>query len=301
MRSTAFCLLLLPLLPACQQNPTEKTTQQTLATVADTTGAPALAKPTLAQRLSPVLSGHWVSVDYLQEVARTRSPQAAFDHTPPAPASLEIGSFASQKDRVEIGASYGLHEGGNLTILLQAGAQPGSLKVREPGGEAGISNELAYQLTSTDTTLLYLTRKSKTKQLVSKIAYRRTGMPGKSANLEAGVEFGVNNLLLAGKYMGTDSTGQPVNVQFFTDGRLTGLPFKKYTIQTDFSGPNPGDEVIFDVYTKQQREFAAVYGRDTVRLYTIRSSTGVSGGEVDPANIFTRGRLRYQLVRSKQP
>lgn len=298
MRSTTSFLLLF-LLAACQQSPPERATQQPIA---EPTGAPAAKEPTLAQRLSPLLSGYWVSADYLREVARTRSPAAAFDHTPPAPSSLKIGNFATQQDSVEIGASYGLHEGGNLTLLLQADTQPNSLKVREPyGGEAGTSTEVAYQVTSADTTLLYLTRNSKTNRLVSKIAYRRTGMPGKHADLEAGVALGINKLLLAGRYAGTDSIGQPINVQFFTDGRVAGLPFKKYTIQTDFAGPNPGDELIFDVYTKQQHKFAATYGRDTVRLYTIRSTVGVPAGEADTTLNFSRGRLRYQLIRSKRP
>jgi hypothetical protein len=289
------------LLAACQQKPTENITLSQPTNTSKPVAA-AEAGLTVAQRLSPIISGHWVSADYLQVVARTHSPAAAFENTPPSPTSLEIRNFATQKDSVEIGASYGLHEGGNLMLLLQPGSQTGSLRIRELyGTEASATNELAYQITPTDTTLFYITRKSNTQQPISKIAYRRTGTPGKNSDLEAGVELGVNKLLLSGSYLGTDSIGHQVAAQFHTDGRLTGLPFKKYTIQTDFSGPNPGDEVIFDVYTKQQREFAAVYGHDTVRLYSILSSTGASGGEVDPTNVFTRGRLRYQLIRIKRP
>jgi len=287
------------LLQACQQ-PAEKAVQQAPITAVDTTKASVGAAPTLAQRLSPVLKGHWVSADYLQKVALTRSPQAAFDDAL-SPTSLEIGDFANQKDSVEIGASYGLHEGGNLTLLLQAGTQPGSLKVREPSGEAGTSTELAYRITSTDTTLLYSTRKSRTNKLINQLAYRRTGMPGKTTDLEAGVELGVNKLLLSGRYTGTDSAGRAVAVRFFTDGTVLGLPFKKYVVQTDFAGPNPGDELVFDVHTKQQQSFAASFGRDTLKFYTTHSLIGIPPGGTDTTEYFTRGRLRYQLLRTKQP
>ncbi|MBJ6143529.1 hypothetical protein [Hymenobacter sp. BT559] len=299
----AFFIAVLSLacvLQACQQQSAEKAASQAPSSESNPTEVPIAVKPTLAQRLSPVLKGHWVSANYLREVARTRSPQAAFDDAP-SPTSLVIEDFAGQKDSVEIGASYGLHEGGNLTLLLQAGTQPGSLKVREPyGGEVGTRNELAYRITSTDTTLLYITRKSSTNKIVSQLAYRRTGMPGKTADLETGVELGVNKLLLAGSYTGTDSTGRSVAVRFFTDGRLTGLPFKKYGVQTDFTGPTPGDELVFDVYTKQQQTFAASFGRDTLKLYTTHSLLGIPPGGTDTTEYFTRGRLRYQLIRTKQ-
>ena len=82
---------------------------------------------------------------------------------------------------------------------------------------------------------------------------------------------------------------------------VRGLPFRKYSIQTDFTGPNPGNEVYFDVYTKQQQQVATSFGRDTLKLYTIHSIIGVPPGETDTTEIFTRGRLRYQLVRVKKP
>jgi hypothetical protein len=205
-------------------------------------------------------------------------------------------------DSVEIGATYGLHEGGDLTLLLPIHATTSALQVKHRyGGEAGIADELTYRITATDTTLLYITRRSKTYEIVSTIAYRRTGMPGKKGDLEEGVERGINDLLITGRYSGVDSLNQPIRAQFFTNGIVKGLPFAKYSIQTDFTGPNPGNTISFDVYTKYQKSFIASFGRDTLKLYTIHSSTGVAAGQVDPNNVFSRGRLRYQLVRVKQP
>ncbi|MGI4760883.1 MAG: hypothetical protein ACRYF0_09265 [Janthinobacterium lividum] len=238
----------------------------------------------------------------MDEVARTRSPEAAFDHASLAPSSLAISPFATQQDSVSIGASYGLHEGGDMLLLLQPGTEANSFKTKPRyGGEAGTTEELSYQLTPTDTVLFYITRRTKTHQVISKNAYRRTGIPGEDIGLEAAVERGVNGLLITGSYIGKDSINQPVKSQFFTNGLVKGLPFKKYIIQTDFTGPNPGNEVIFNVYTKARQELAASFGRDTLKLYTIRSIVGVPAGATDTTQIFRRGRLRYQLVRVKKP
>lgn len=254
--------------------------------------------PTIAQRLSPILSGCWVAAEYLEAVARTRSPEKSFDHTP-SPVALVIAPFATQKDSVEIGAGYGLHEGGNLTLLLEPMADNASLKIRHDySDEAGTFREISRRISGTDTTLLLCSRDRKTRRLRYQTVYQRTGS-GTPGDLEAAVERGINKLLLARQYRGTDSLGQPVQAQFRLDGTVTGLPFKKYVIQTDFTGPNSGDEIIFDVYTKQQQSLAASFGRDTLKLYTIHSSTGVPAGQIDPDNVFSQGRLRYQLVRVK--
>lgn len=297
MRNVTRCSLLLLLLQACQQKPAETTTPPLPAAAVSTA-----TELTVAQRFSPIISGYWVSADYLKEVARTRSPEASFDHTPPGPSSLAISPFASQKDSVEIGASYSLHEGGSLILLLRSTAQAGTLQLRAPySNNDGTTDELAYQITATDTTLFFITRNSKTHQIVSKVDYHRTGIPGKEPDLEAGVEWGVNDLLVTGQYNGIDSLNQPVHAQFLTSGLIKGLPFRKYSIQNDFTGPNPGNAIYFDVYTKQQQQVAASFGRDTLKLYTIHSVVGVPLGETDTTEIFTRGRLRYQLVRVKKP
>ncbi|AMR28734.1 hypothetical protein A0257_17605 [Hymenobacter psoromatis] len=215
---------------------------------------------------------------------------------------MAISPFTDQRDSVEIGASYGLHEGGSLTLLLRPTTQADTLQVKVLyRNEAGTTNELTFQITTTDTTLFYITRNSKTHRIVSKIDYRRTGMPSKNPDLEVGVERGVNNLLMTGQYNGIDSLKQPVHAQFSTSGLVKGLSFHKYSVQTDFTGPNPGNAIYFDVYTEQQQQLSASFGRDTLKLYTIHSVIGVPPGETDTTEIFTRGRLRYQLVRVKKP
>lgn len=298
MKAPPFFLSILLLIgTACQHQPAETTAPPVLP-AALPPAAPVAAKLTIAQQFSPIISGSWVSADYLDEVARTRSPEKAFDHTPPAPSSLAIMSFVNKQDSVKIGASYGLHEGGNLTLLLQATSASNALNLREPyTGKTDEISELSYLITTTDTTLFYSTRNSKTRQLINKAVYRRTGNAAAANDLETGLTRGVNRLLLAGHYGGADSVNHSIRVAFSADGTLEGLPFRRYLIQTDFAGPNLGNTVIFDVYTKNRQEFAASFGRDTLRLYTINAAFGVPPGSVDTTELFTRGRLRYQLVR----
>jgi hypothetical protein len=291
-------LLLTTLLQACQQ----KTTETTVPLVAPTpTTVRTATAPTIAQQLSPIMSGSWASIEYLDAVASTRSPQAAFEHTP-APTSLSIGSFATRKDSVEIGASYGLHEGGSLTVLLQPISHGNALPIKSDySDQAGSFREISYRIALGDTTLLISSRKRSTGRLIYQLAYRRTGNVATTTDLENAVNRGVNKLLLARHYRGSDSLGHLVQAQFQLDGTVLGLPFSKYIVQTDFTGPNPGDVLIFDVYTKQQQSLAASFGRDTLNLYTTHGMVGIPPGGTDTTEYFTRGRLRYQLVRTSKP
>lgn len=308
-RQLHFMPLLLRFLPAaglltlalsCQQKPAETTTPPPPA--APVPPATPVVAPTVAQRFSPIISGYWVSADYLDEVSRTRSPATAFDSAGGGISSLLIAPFSNKQDSVEIGASHGLHEGGDLTLLLPLRLAGNALPIRfRLGDENGTTSELAYQITATDTILFHVTRRKQTHQILYKTAYRRTGITKQVDHMEPAVEQGVNRLLVAGSYNGIDSLNKAVHVQFFTDGAVKGLPHTKYFIPTDFTGPNPGNTLVFDAYTEQGEELAAVFGRDTIKLYTILSKIGVPPGEADTTQTFSRGRLRYQLVRLKQP
>ena len=282
------CLAFLPVLAAiaCQPPPPE------------TTAAPSAA--TVAQHLSSIFSGYWVSAAYLDAVARTRSPQAAWAYLPAGPAALIIGSFAAQQDSLVIGAIYGLHEGGSLTLRLPAQMPAVALPLQPDYGDpVGTYRELSYRIAAGDTVLLLSSRHRTTHQLRAQIDYRRTGNAADPHHPEVGVDRALNRLLLARHYRGTDSLGQPVQVQFRVDGTVSGLPYKKYYIPNDFTGPNSGDAVVFDVYTKRQQTLAASFGPDTLKLYSSYATVGVPPGGRDTTEYFVRGQLRYQLVRSR--
>jgi hypothetical protein len=282
---------------ACQSQP-DAATQQAEPTAKPTNSLPQAA--TVAQQLSPILSGYWLSSAYLDKLAQTRSPAATFDYTPDGPASIYIEPFASQQDSVQISASYGMHEGGDLMMLLPQPITDNTVPLkRQYGAQPGITEHLTYHLSQTDTTLSFTERRLKGKSVTNNIAYRRVVPAGVKTDLDGGVEWGVNKLLIAGDYRGTDSLQHAVSAQFLANGTVKGLPFRKYLIQTDFTGPNGGDEVIFDVYTKSQLNMAASFGRDTLRLYSMRSGLETRPGTMDTMEVFRRGHLRYELVRQR--
>lgn len=292
--------LLLTSVFACQQQSDTVTQAPPAASItADSTANS--AKP-IALRISPIISGYWLSAQYWKTLERTRSPVEAFDHLLNGPSSIYIKPFLAQVDSVEIDVSYNFHEGGSKTILLRLGRNDKILPLRpQLGDENKTVSELSYQVSATDTILFLTKRDTRTNRIIDKISYYRTLKPGVKTDLNDGANWGINKLLIAGQYRGVDSIGQPVNTHFLPDGRVTGLPFSQYTILTDFITPNSGDEILFDTYSDHQCLFGASFGRDTLRLYTILHTVGVAPGETDTTELFSRGRLRYQLVRARKP
>ena len=281
---------------ACQ--PQAETARQPPAAAAQQRPADSGTAPAAGARLSPVFSGYWLSSAYLQKLALTRSPALAINGLPAGPGSIYIEPFAHQTDSVEVAVNYGMHEGGSRTLLLPRTGAGNAVRVKpDYGTPANTVQELVCQPSDADTTLLFNTRHRQTNRVVGRIAYRRVLPAGVKTDLEGGVNRAVNQLLMAGRYRGTDARQRAVEARFFADGTVQGLPFKRYFVQTDFTGPNVGDEIIFDVYTKSQLNLAAAFGRDTLRLYTIDSDLETPAGSPEPTEVFRRGRLRYELIR----
>jgi hypothetical protein len=286
------------LVAACQQQ--AETATQPTAAQQQSVDSVGIAAPLLGARLSPILSGYWLSSAYLQKLARTRSPATAFSYLPNGPASIYIEPFASQTDSFHIGASYGMHEGGEFTLLLPPAIAANTIPLKQQyGDQPGTAKELVYQISSRDTTLSFVERQAKGKRITTTIAYQRVVPSGIKTDLNGGVEWGVNQLLMVGRYRGADSLQHAVSAQFLPNGTVKGLPFRKYLIQVDFTGPHGGDEVIFDVYTRAQLKMAASFGCDTLRLYSMHTFIEALPGTTDTTEVFRRGRLRYELIRQR--
>ena len=280
---------------ACQQQTDPNTTLLSAANVVTDSAAAAISP---AVRLSPIMSGYWLSTDYLDEVARTRSPAAAFNHTPPGPASLYIEPFANRLDSVAISASYGMHEGGDFTILLHSQPNTHSVMLKLPyESQFSADQRLSYRITKTDTTLLYTGQSVENKTM--RVPYKRVLPFGFKTDLNGGIDWTINKLLVEGSYRGTDSLQQPVQAVFSANGSVKGLPFRKYAVKNDFTGPNGGDELIFDLHTTSQLELAATFGRDTLRLYSMHTTLEALPGQIDTIEVYRRSRLRYELIRQK--
>ena len=218
---------------------------------------------------------------------------------PPVPAAT---------DSTRAALTLNLHEGSELTVLFMAGQTPTSLPVRLLGESNHIAYELAYELSPTDTTLYLVGYERRSHRELRRLAYRRISSAAVEVRRENhraseqfnGLAYKLNQLLVAGRYTGTDSLGRLLRVRFQPTGEVMGLPFSSYHIQEDFlGGPSGVNALFFDMYSKKQQDLAATYGRDTLRLYTIQEVLDVLPGTRDSTLMLKPGRLVYQLIRTR--
>ncbi|GAB2966277.1 hypothetical protein GCM10027048_40650 [Hymenobacter coalescens] len=305
MRHSFFFFAALAGLAACQtgQPDSERNPTTEAAADADTTAtavapAPAVAPARLARQVSPLISGVWVKAAYLDALTRTRSPQAVAE----APAATGITAFAidlskPRADSVAFDAILNNHEGGLLQVYLRPGRQPQSLPVSYVDYEdEGSSFELSYGRQGTDT-LLQLRKYDRRNRLRESVSYRRvrfrpTNLQDEPA-LNQGLAYAVRQVMLAGRYTGTDSVGRAVQAQFLPDGHVSGLgSFRTYTVNIDFIGPeNNLNMLFFDQYTARQRTLAYRITRDTLQLFAVRP-------DAEHINL-SPGRRHYTLVRRR--
>lgn len=300
MRNTIRYLFWLFLLPACQPKPVEHAGQPLPAATLPV----AAAGPMVAQRFSPIISGYWVSARYLAALARTRSPKAAIQDFPNYPVTILVEPAAATADSTHASLVLNLHEGSDMTIFFRPGSSTTSLPARTLLDEVTISYEVTYQASAADT-VLYVVKRQHQREL-SRFAYRRVARvragQDYTAQLNDELAHLLNRQLVAGSYAGTDSLGRPLRVQLSPTGQVKGLPFRTYHVLEDFlGGPTGGDALIFNTYQKNQEQFEATYGRDTIRLYAQYEAMGLPPGATDSLLAVKRGRLRYQLVRLRKP
>lgn len=296
-----FALAALGTLAACQTGQPDTERNPTTAATSDSINAPApavaVAPAKLARQLSPLMSGVWVKAAFIDALARTRSPLAVAR----TPAARDITAFSldlrrAQADSVPFDAVLGTHEGGVWQVYLRPGRQAQALPLSYIDySDESSRYELRYGLQNADTVLL-LDKYDRQNRRRESVAYRRViARPGRDGveAMNKGLNLAVNQTLLAGRYTGVDSVGQPVQVQFTPDGRVTGLaPFRTYQINVDFIGPQSNlDKVVFNGYTPQQRDLAFRLSHDTLRLY----ATHPDKDEVE----LLLGRLHYTLVRRR--
>ncbi|MFD1466622.1 hypothetical protein ACFQ48_00180 [Hymenobacter caeli] len=213
---------------------------------------------------------------------------------------------AAAADSTHADVAFNLHEGGEMTVLFRPGTSATSLPAHTSLGEDATSYELAYQISATDTVLYFVKRDQQHQREIGRFAYRRVarGKTDKNPVEQLGDEAShtLNRLLVAGAYVGTDSLGKQLRVQFLPDGQVRGLPFRMYHVLEDFIGPAIGDEILFNMYKKGGEGFAVDFGRDTLRLYSVHSAVEAPADPTrqDSALVFHRGLLRYQLVRQRR-
>ena len=293
-------------LGACQDTPTQVPTKTgTLAAAS----SPASAE-SLAHQFGPILRGAWVRADYLAVLKRTKSPLLAASLLVESTkelgqiSELDIDPAQRAGDSLKTLLLLNNHEGDELTLYFRRGRQAASLATATNPYSAppGSFTELSYCVSAQDTTLL-LTRYRKNGAVGAQVAFER--VRGVRIGERAAVQYRVNQLLFEGQYAGADAVNKPLRVQFTADGRVTGLPHATtYAVLDDFAGgdyPIDGtDYLVLDPSSEPQQVLVYQHRADTLRLYTITTSTKTRPrprdylGDLPP--LMVRGKLRFTLV-----
>jgi len=293
MKRPDFSRCLLPFLAValgCQSTKSEETASSA-AEAPVAASSPALVQAeVLAKRFGPIIQGAWVNADYLAAVQKSRSPLQAADAVG-AVSEIHINPAGRSADSLVLGAGFGNHEGGSITVYFRPGQQSTALPTNYRDYDApGSFAELSYQLGSGDTNLL-LTTYGKNRQVLARTAYRRVS--GASPNELNALNLAVRRLLAA-RYAGADSLGRPAQLEFMAGGQVKGLKgFRQYDVATDFAGgPVETDYLLLDNETRHRREMAFRQTADSLLLYSVRTQTG-------DVPTLVRGRPLFRLVKRR--
>lgn len=283
-----YLLLLSVLLYACKSN-TKQPVKDSLPAVAKTD-----TPKSLTATFKGIINGEWIKSDYMDEIAKTRSPLKAW---PKAFSITGIGIDVDsiKGDSVSIGINYTYHEGNSLTLKFRKGRAPNAVPFYSNLGD--IDNrtfELGYQIANGDTALIVYTYNSKGK-LESRDRFTRLIANPETTNNQTteASYYRINQLVMAGSYQLTDSLNNHIKVEFKSNGTITGLPpFDSYSLGIDFmTPPNEADVVYFKVGEKNSDSYIYRFNKDTLNLY-------VPKFDKDSVQLLI-DKLKYKMVRQK--
>jgi hypothetical protein len=288
MKPILFFFAAMLLLTSCKSN--KKQPAQDSAVLAK----PADSTILLLSKFSLAINGIWVKTDYINDIVKTRSPYASREKLGGI-ASLYIGIGSSSKDSSMVGASLNNHEGYSFPLYFKAGKKNNSLKTGLPDfNDRSNYYDLGYVIKGVDTSL-FLYHYNKSGRLLRSTRYSRVfnSAPPES-DMGFGIAYIINQKLITGKYLVTDTAGTVFNVEFTNEGKVSGfLNFENYMLNADFeAGPeNDLDELYFDVYKKNKKDYLVKLNADTLSLFDVAAS---------PDSIHLQwGKLRYRMIKQK--
>ncbi|RCH54273.1 hypothetical protein DJ568_13330 [Mucilaginibacter hurinus] len=236
----------------------------------------------LIQKFKPIIQGAWVKSDYIKKVIVTSSPFAAADKATGI-TYIEIDTANIKGERLVAGVSYNNHEGGEIIIKFIKGETPETIQAD--------SAELGYSVENGDT-VLTLTEVNDAHDKVTTRYIRALNKPGKKTG--NGMDYLINKNLFAGSYAMTDTIGKVRQVILTENGQITGITgFRTYYAMNDFiAGPmNNLDLLIFNLYAKDQKDYAFKISGNTLKLFDTEPTP-------DSSALIT-GKLIYTLIRNK--
>lgn len=278
MKNILFVALITTLFLSCKSNTKTKSESTAINPAEIETG-------NLIRKFKPIIGGSWVKSDYIDKVIKTQSPLVAADLATGLTV-LVIDTQSVKGDSLITSAGWGNHEGGNLVLKFTPGKTKRTIKL----GNFDLGYYIRFR---NDDTTLVLYDYNPEKNTTTTTRYIKA-LNKKTKDLGDGMDYLVNKALIAGKYTATDSSGTQRNVSFTDRGGVSGLlNFLTYNIQNDFNGgPMTNlDEIIFDLYSPQQKRYTFKIARDTLKLYDIYANAD--------STLAVVGKLKYKLVRRK--
>ncbi|MGZ3872199.1 MAG: hypothetical protein ACXVJD_04745 [Mucilaginibacter sp.] len=236
----------------------------------------------LIAKFKPVIQGVWVKKDYIDKIARSKSPAAAANLAEGI-TTIYFDTGKIQGDSLVANAAWGNHEGGNITLYFKRGKRPGVILLGK--------DNLGYTVSGKHALLIiYHTEKGKT----TAVKYVKALNKQPDDRLDAGMNYLINSALVAGDYTATDSAGKQTPVSFTKSGQVSGFGgFKTYFLKNDIGGEpmNNLDEIVFNFRADKnsRRNFAYKIKGNALLLYD-------SHPNADSTALIT-GKRVYQLVR----
>ena len=280
MKNTFYAFIIICLLFSCKSN-TKQKAQDTLKSQSVDNQSKDLIKKDLS-----IMQGLWVKKDFINKITKTRSVLTAMDE------AFDLITIYIDKDNIKgdslVAPTGNSHEGSQITLHLQNGSTPESIKVFE-GGEVGYSFEHGD-------TILFFTRfdDSNKKPITTKYIKALNTIPKPDGYLGSGIDYLINKALVSGNYIMTDTTGSSAKVSFTNDGKVSGfLNYSKYGINFDLNSDvmDNLDEISLDGHTKNHASFSYKIIGDTLSLYNTHPNT-------DSTELILGKRI-YKLVKQK--
>jgi hypothetical protein len=251
MKQTLNILLMLVLLFSCKSKTKETSSLANNGTKLSSPGS-------FIESFKHLLHGVWVKSDYIKMVIKSKSPYSAIDLAEGL-TTMHIDTSKIKGDSLIVPAGINNHEADKFVLRFKQGKSPGSIQFA--GGE------LSYSINNKDTVLLFSKYNNESRRIE---VTRYIKALNSTDPLGSDMDYLINKNLFSGSYAMSGSDGQINNVKFSDDGEVIGLPkIKTYYVLNDFIGDpmDDFDQVIFNLYGKNQQSYAFVISSDTIKLY----------------------------------
>jgi len=239
----------------------------------------------LINKIKPALAGLWMNKEYIDEIKRTKSPQQAYGKVGNVTGIL-IDPSKIKSDTLSLYCNSGFHEAISLTIKFDPDIFKNTITVHD-----FTTGKKYWRLRLNETgKLLTLYRYDEQSKSIERIQLSKapvTNSQDGDPNLVI-----INQVLISGNYIATDSLKNSFKVSFTDDGKVKGLNnFKTYEVLADFTTPpNNLDEIGFDI-DKQRKWYGFKINADTLNIYETRDAA-------DSISLLLTN-LKYKLVRQK--